>query len=393
MKKLDLSYIVFLFLLLFPFIDFFTGIATWEGWPSIGLFLKGLLLLYAIIFLIKKKYCEKLFWVIFSLAVLFGIGYLVVHHTSLFSEISNLIKIFYFPIFLLFCKEYENPYINGKYMTIVCFLYLVLYILPYIFGLGHNISEVYPNKDLYLSYFYIGNELANVFIILVPIAFSYLLSQKKIVLVFFLILVVFMLALLGTKAMYISIFLFILYFLMFYRKKIGVFLKKHFVKILFLFVLGVLLICIFLPRSSLIQNIATTLEYYDINSVVDMFSFERIDQVVFSNRLTFLSNVHQEYFGSSLVEKFLGLGRVGLLEIKDVEIDFFDIFYSIGIVGMLVYLAVFWYAIYGSKLKGISLFVFCLLIVISFFSGHVLLSPMVSTYLALLVNVSKNEEF
>ena len=81
MKKLDLSYIVFLFLLLFPFIDFFTGIATWEGWPSIGLFLKGLLLLYAIIFLIKKKYCEKLFWFIFSLAVLFGIGYLVVHHT------------------------------------------------------------------------------------------------------------------------------------------------------------------------------------------------------------------------------------------------------------------------------------------------------------------------
>ena len=124
-----------------------------------------------------------------------------------------------------------------------------------------------------------------------------------------------------------------------------------------------------------------------------MFSFERIDQVVFSNRLTFFSDVHQEYVGSSLVEKFLGLGRVGLLEIKDVEIDFFDIFYSIGIVGMLVYLAVFWYAIYGSKLKGISLFVFCLLIVISFFSGHVLLSPMVSTYLALLVNVSKNEEF
>ena len=79
------------------------------------------LLYTSVIFLIKKKYREKLFWFIFSLAVLFGIGYLVVHHTSLFSEISNLIKIFYFPIFLLFCKEYENPYINGKYLT--CLLY------------------------------------------------------------------------------------------------------------------------------------------------------------------------------------------------------------------------------------------------------------------------------
>lgn len=391
MKQKDLSYIMYIFLLLFPFIDFFTGIATWEGWLSIGLLVKGFLLLYAILYLFKHERHRKSLWILFFLVFGYSIVYLSFHSEALFIEVSNLVKIFYLPILILFFTYYKNSYLNKKFMTWLLLFYLLLYLVPYVFGLGHNISEVYPNKELYLSYFYIGNELANVFIILIPIAFSYLNYEKKSVLLLFSFLVLFMLGLLGTKAMYLSIVLLFFYFLWHYRNKIGIFLKSHFKKILIPIVILFLGIGFYLPRSSLVQNIKTTLEYYEIDSLTDMLSLERIDQVIYSNRLTFLKHVHQVYMDSSLSTKVFGLGRAMIEQIKDVEIDIFDIFYSLGIAGTLVYCGAFWYAICGMKLKGLYLFVFCLLILISCFSGHVLISPMVSTYLALLASVSKNE--
>ena len=65
MKKKDLSYIMYIFLLLFPFIDFVTGIATWEGWLSIGLLVKGLLLVYAVFYLFKNSLSVELLFSFF----------------------------------------------------------------------------------------------------------------------------------------------------------------------------------------------------------------------------------------------------------------------------------------------------------------------------------------
>lgn len=47
----DKEKFVYYFVLLLPVIDLFTSIATWEGWPSIGLVLKGFFLLFAVVFL------------------------------------------------------------------------------------------------------------------------------------------------------------------------------------------------------------------------------------------------------------------------------------------------------------------------------------------------------
>ena len=55
----DKEKFVYYFVLLLPVIDLFTSIATWEGWPSIGLVLKGFFLLFAVVFLLKKNYKKK----------------------------------------------------------------------------------------------------------------------------------------------------------------------------------------------------------------------------------------------------------------------------------------------------------------------------------------------
>ena len=122
-----------------------------------------------------------------------------------------------------------------------------------------------------------------------------------------------------------------------------------------------------------------------------VFTVQSIDNLIYSNRLDFWVSVHERYEEESLAVKVFGLGRGTILQIKDIEIDILDIFYSIGILGTIIYLWYFWYVYNMQKIRGIYKFLFGLFGVISLFAGHVLLSPMVSTYVALLFGLNYNE--
>src|SRR5574344_1667346 len=286
MKK-KFQKIMFYFLVCMPFIDFITSIATWNHYLSLGVFIKGILLIYALYYLFKYSKHHKV-----DLFLYLGMGlYSLIHiyllyrldSSLLFDSISTLIKIFYLPILILFFYRYDNPYINRKCMTYISLFYLLLYLVPYLFGLGHNMNEIYPNKDMYLSYFYIGNELANNFIILIPIALSYLMEEKKKYLIPYLLLVLGMIILLGTKTMYISIFVIMIYFIFYYRQRI----KKVFKKKWYYFISGIIIIItlfiVILPRTSIYKNMSTVFHYYQVDSIDDVFTLEKIDEVVFSN--------------------------------------------------------------------------------------------------------------
>lgn len=390
MKKKDL--LLYIVLLTFPFVDFLSSIATWEGWPSIGVLYKGIFILGCLGYLLKNKLLSwKVVGVLFGYGILVSIFYIQADY-SLGTELSNLIKIFFLPTLILFFSKYKNSYINKKTVMILSVMYLLLYLLPYPFHLGHNMNELYPNKNMYLSYFYIGNELANVFILLVPIALLYFIDEKKYGwLCFYSVLVILMAYLLGTKTMYLSILLVFLYFLWHYRLELIPKIKKHckVIGVSFLFIVTLLFFII--PKTDFYQNIKTTLEYYEINSWEDVFTVQSIDNLIYSNRLDFWVSVHERYEEESLAVKVFGLGRGTILQIKDIEIDILDIFYSIGILGTIIYLWYFWYVYNMQKIRGIYKFLFGLFGVISLFAGHVLLSPMVSTYVALLFGLNYNE--
>ena len=200
--------LLYVFLLCLPFIDLVSSIATWEGFFSVGLIFKGLFLLYAGWYLLRNK---SKYWRMFLFILLGCLSILIVHYdgaSSLYLEIVNLIKIFYLPTLILFFYTYHGHVPFLKVITYLALAYLLLYLGPYPFGLGHNIAEIYPNKNLYLAYFYVGNELANVFILLIPLAFVYFITNKqKVMTVILSFLTIWMLLLLGTKTMYISVFL------------------------------------------------------------------------------------------------------------------------------------------------------------------------------------------
>lgn len=372
-----------MFLYFLPFIDLLTSIATWESKASIGLILKGLFVIIASIYLFYKNYKKKEYWYLYGIFIIYFLlygSYLVFNKPNIiFIEFINVIKIFYFPFLVLFFSQFENKELSKKLFFYYSLCFLLMYLIPYSLGLGHNINEIYENKNLYLSYFYVGNELVNIFVLVLPIGFLYLKDKKRIYLLGYLILIFLMILLLGTKTMYLS-FLFVIGYFLFKKREMF---KKYLVIILILLLL--------LPQSSLYKNIKTSLEYYHIQKVSDLLTFQNIDNVIYSNRLSFVYNLHKNYQKEDISGKIFGMGRQKIMTMKDAEIDIFDIFYSIGILGLMVYLVFFAFVINKAKLKGIYAYLFWLLILISLFSGHVLLSPMTSSYLAIMVGINYNE--
>lgn len=372
-----------MFLYFLPFIDLLTSIATWESKASIGLILKGLFVIIASIYLFYKNYKKKEYWYLYGIFIIYFLlygSYLVFNKpNTIFIEFINVIKIFYFPFLVFFFSQCENKELSKKLFFYYSLCFLLMYLIPYPLGLGHNINELYENKNLYLSYFYVGNELVNIFVLVLPIGFLYLKDKKRIYLLDYLILIFLMILLLGTKTMYLS-FLFVIGYFLFKKREMF---KKYLVIILILLLL--------LPQSSLYKNIKTSLEYYNIQKLSDLFTFQNIDNVIYSNRLTFVSNLHKNYQKENIFGKIFGMGRQKIMNTKDAEIDVFDIFYSIGILGFSIYLVLFIFAIKNADLSGIYAYLFWLLILISSFSGHVLLSPMTSTYLAIMIGINYNE--
>lgn len=372
-----------MFLYFLPFIDLLTSIATWESKASIGLILKGLFVIITSIYLFYKNYKKKEYWYLYGIFIIYFLlygSYLVFNKpNTIFIEFINVIKIFYFPFLVLFFSQCENKELSKKLFFYYSLCFLLMYLIPYPLGLGHNINEIYENKNLYLSYFYVGNELVNIFALVLPIGFLYLKDKKRIYLLGYLILIFLMILLLGTKTMYLS-FLFVIGYFLFKKREM---LKKYLVIVLILLLL--------LPQSSLYKNIKTSLEYYHIQNVIDLLTFQNIDNVIYSNRLSFVYNLHKNYQKEDISGKIFGMGRQKIMTMKDAEIDIFDIFYSIGILGFMIYLVFFAFVINKAKLKGIYAYLFWLLILISLFSGHVLLSPMTSSYFAIMVGINYNE--
>ncbi len=391
LKKID-NYLEY-FIIFFPLIDFLTGILTWQNLDySIGFITKGLFLIFTVIYLLKNYPNKKIFLFMGIYFVIYFL-YLILNEMSLKIEITNIIKIFYLPILILFFSNYENKKLNKKTISYILFFYLILYLVPMFLGMGHNINEVYPNKNLYLSYFYIGNELVNIFVVLLPAVIVYLIESNSYLLKgMFLVLLFVTICLLGTKAFYLSLGIIFIYFIIFYYKDIFKVIKKNQLKIL----LGVIAILagliVYVPKMDLYENIKTSLNYYEIDDVRELLKLENIDHIIFSNRLTFLCDINKQYLKSDSIEKLLGIGREKILATKDVEIDCFDIFYSLGIIGSAFYIVFFFYIFKQAKLKNVYKFSIILIFLISCFSGHVLLSPMVSTYIALLFLVSNNDK-
>ena len=128
--------------------------------------------------------------------------------------------------------------------------------------------------------------------------------------------------------------------------------------------------------------------------------YELFDHFVFSSRLKFLGNTFDSYKDSSTLEKIFGIGYIENYGTDDastkmIEMDYFDILFRHGIVGFVIYMGVFifflckafkfTYSIKDNSYKICNYLSLTLIILLSLITGHVLLAPSVSIFVALIL--------
>ena len=351
----------------------------------------GLMLLYLLV--IKRRRKE----------ILFLIGYFIIYltsqifllHNGFSSSLNTILTIFYLPIVIIFMHEVDTneSYFNLKIIMVTYLIYLNLIVIPYLFKYGNYADNFYEGKNGFYGLFYGGNEISNILVILLPLVIEYLVRKKS----YFLIILTFVelllcIYLVGTKTLMLGSIIVSIYFLFKYLRPVYKKFSKKKKGILwglaFLIFLGILVV---LPRMAVTKNIIRAIEYYDFN-LSNIFSLNGLDKLIFSGRLEVLKSVGNLYRNSSLFSILLGLGKSYIILFKGIEIDIYDIFFTIGISGILVYGYVMLKNIKSEKLKGVYLFTFILSMVISLITGHVLNTPNVSIFIWLLFSLNKLEE-
>lgn len=381
------KYLLVLFLVCQPLLDALTCIQIKNNWSfiSISAIVRGLFFLYVLYYLWKEKEDRKIIYLYLVYCVLEIAMQYLVFKNSLSVEVANLMQVFYLGFLIMFFKSYKNEYLNTKLLVFIYYLYISLIIGPFILGFGYYAWEFYPEKSGYYGLFYGANEISAILVILFPIVLDYLLRCKKYIISGISIILSFICAyLVGTKTMLLGFIMTLLYLLIpFLYKYYKKFSWKY--KICFIGVVVLILIlgCLILPHTPVYKNITLALDYFKIDSS-NIFSYYGINKMIFSGRLEFVVNIFKEVRWLGPLYYIFGIGKSILISLKGVEIDLFDILFTLGILGFIFYLVFMYNSVKDTKLGGVYRYTFILGLLISLIAGHVLISTNVSIYLALL---------
>ena len=410
--KKNINNIISIFILIGPILDFLTGLCihTLNINLTIGIIVRVLFLLFiciVVIFIFKKKKLIIPYLIIGLYFILYILGIIIYKGNGLFFEIQNLVKVFYFPIvFLSLYSIKDKVNIDNKVLIKTLFKYLILILIPTVLGIGYKTYEI--TKSGTLGFFNSANEISGIISILTPIMFIVFNNKKNIILNIILgIIYLVVILMMGTKtpllALCFTIGVYLGYLLIESIK------KKKYKKIIVtisILIVGVFGFILVLPKTNFYKNIKTHLDFLEVTNITDVFKKkELVDHFIFSQRLTFLEKENKLYKESNLYLKTFGLGYLkNGKETKMIEIDYFDIFYHHGIIGFLIYFSMIIYLIiknikFNKTYEGIMLKTsFLLIILLSFFTGHIITAPAVSIIVTAIVikiinsNANRKEE-
>jgi O-antigen ligase len=280
---------------------------------------------------------------------------------------------------------------------------LLFIIIPSILNIGfltYNHSKVGS-----VGWFLSANSVGNILSLLMPIIIIYIFRKKEKFLFkgFLIIITLYTFFSMGIKTPILSLAICLLinliyYLIMVIKNRKGNQIIATFSCLFIVVIIGIFLI----PKTSFYKNIEIHREYLGFNNYYEMLTdFQLLDHFIFSQRLTFLNNTYDRYENAIITEKLIGIGYSKNYKAdKMIEIDYYDILYRHGIIGFLLYLSLFFTIIIKCLNKIIKNFNFeniqylsivLLILLISLFSGHVLIVPSVSIFVALLLSFIQKE--
>ena len=408
--KKNLSLIISIFILSLPIIDLITGLCLHllNINFTFGIIIKILYLLFIMIISIsyKKKVLIPLI-TIFIYSILYLLGIILYKDISLIPNIQSLIKTFYFPILLISLYPLKDEIKVSKLVLFTTmFLYMILIFVPLILGVGYKTYQI--TKAGTLGFYNSANEISGIISILTPIMFILFKDIKSAILKTILTLIYLVVILMiGTKTPLLSLFITIGFTILYlWYKSLK---KKNYKPILYSFLgltVAIILLIIVIPKTNFYKNIETHLNYLKVDNIVEVFEEEElVDHFIFSQRLTFLKHKASLYNKANIYQKLFGIGYLNDFdkETKLIEMDYFDIFYSHGLIGFLIYfipiLIIIYKIISPSKKLNYDRFMlnvsFLLIVFLSFFTGHIITAPsvaLISVILILLLQKRKKRD-
>jgi len=422
-----------IFIIIQPILDLITSYqSTYLNFDfSLSILIRGvsfILIIGYLLFFYKNNIVKRFILLVILFLMLFMTNMIFIKgYSYVLSEAYTVIRYFYFPIMLVFfyvsIKELKKNNLFDKKMIIyITSFYFLIVFLAFITKTSY-LSYDDVDKIGFNGWFYSANERGSTYAIMLPILFTYIFKDKNIRLL--ILLGIFSMLVLGTKVGYLGVVLTLLSFLIYLVIKKIIKKGKNIIYIsLTIIALGIIgFITPYLPVYKNINYQKDNVEEI-INDKEDMTEEEIKDAIekddnyliedknqnlIFSRREIFLKQNIDYYKEQRLMSKVFGLGSEnkkldGIKIASKVERDVFDIFFTFGIFGFIVYfLPIIYLLVITIKkiLKNIKILFesnmwfystsIIMALLISFMSGHVLLAPSVSIYLVLIMCTLEND--
>ncbi|WP_338751791.1 O-antigen ligase family protein [Bacillus sp. FJAT-52991] len=435
------------FLVLQPVIDVMTtaSILIFNLNITVGVIIRVLFMVIILLFLLKLAFnhsrARKYILYLIGLAIILIINIVVNMNLKdpyfLFKELKFYNKVVYFPVlflgFVMIYLQLKKSRTEIMEKTTAYFLYSsiiisVVFIAAYF--TGTSLSNYSHTKVGYTGWFFAGNEIGAIMAIILPVTALYAIEKtdslkNSFYWLPFILLSISMLFL-GTKVGYGGIVIVLIAacisLLIIYVTK-GREKKTRANMLISLFLLAVLAVST--PFTPVFNNMYAHVNLLGINiekekkvdikkgeAVVEeekepKISEEQLQNLVFSSREKYLADYKKDFADAPTIQKVFGLGFAGNYEMpepgkepKMIEMDFYDLFFSLGIVGFLYFMApliyysirFIWYFISNIKetftiphvMYGVG---FLLAIGIGATAGHVFTAPAVSIYVAAILSM------
>ena len=407
--KENINKIINIFILLQPILDLITGISVnlYNLNITIGIVTRMLFLMFvfiATVFVYKKKTSLYAYLAVFTYSLLYLIGIIIYKNGMLFTELQGLLKVIYFPLILVSLYDIKEEFkISNMTLFTTLFLYLILILIPNILGVGFESYKI--AKIGSLGFFNSANEISGIISILTPILFIIIKEIKNIFLkIIFAIIYLIVILNIGTKTPLLSLLIVISMTFLYYT--FSCIKNKNYKPLIYISSTILILfssLLLVMPKTNFYKNIKIHLDYLEVENITDIFKDKQlIDHFIFSQRLSFLENKVSNYSQASLYEKIFGIGYTKDGKItKLIEMDYFDILYSHGIIGFFLIFSIYGIVLYkiskSSSSKTFENYMLkisiLLIIVLSLFTGHIITAPTVSIFaIIIILNISKRNK-
>lgn len=381
--KLKIESIIVLLFSILPVIDSFNGFLIKNRGFSIGTLYKVFLLLVLFLIVLYKNKMASFFLKVIIYLIGY-VGFTIVVNSIFFSEsIMNRdfsIKLIFNVLLMILLLECKNQKcISGdtiyRILNYNVYLIILTILVPYVLGVG---STIYAGNIGYKAFYYSQNELAVTLIILFYFCLYKLIYRINVLGIIQLGGIAVSMLLMNTKSALLACMLGVVVFVFeyFYRKWTR-YKGIMFLSVMIVIILGYRFVLAQIQELMLRQNYLY--KNYN-NSLITTLT---------SDRISFLKSALADLIEGNGTPIRLIIGN-GFYSNHLVEMDFIDIFFYLGLIGLFGLIFFLWYVLRKSynNFKAdhtiIRLFSFLLVISYAFFVGHVFFVATSGCYFVLL---------